>query len=173
MHRACRCVRTTARELSLAASTLLLFTPNQERSMDREDFRRQRDDTGGFVQSQEDGTRGWVASQVSHAGRGPKGWMRPDERIYEDVSDQLSRHREIDASDIEVMVANGEITLTGTVDERRTKRLVEDLAENVAGVKDVHNHIRLKREPEFTSTIFHGELADVSAKTNAERREVE
>lgn len=139
--------------------------------MDREDYRRKRDDTRGFVQSQEDGTRGWVASQGSHAGRGPKGWTRPDARIYEDVSEQLSRHHEIDASDIEVVVANGEITLTGTVDERRMKRLAEDVAEGISGVKDVHNHIRLKREPEFTSTVFHGELADVSAKINAERRE--
>ncbi len=141
--------------------------------MDREDYHRKREDTRGFVQSQEAATRGWVASQVSHAGRGPKGWTRPDERIYEDVSEQLSRHHEIDASDIEVMVANGEITLTGTVDERRTKRLAEDLAEGIAGVKDVHNHIRLKRELDLTSTVFHGELADVSAKLNAERREVE
>ncbi len=139
--------------------------------MDREDYRRNRDDTRDTAQGREDGSRGWLASQVSHAGRGPKGWTRPDERIYEDVSEQLSRHREIDARDIVVTVANGEITLTGTVDQRRTKRLAEDIAEGVSGVTDVHNQIRLRREPEFTSTVFHGELADMSAKINAERRE--
>jgi hypothetical protein len=45
---------------------------------------------------------------------------------------------------IEVQVDNGEVTLTGTVDDRRTKRLTEDIAESVYGVKDVHNRLRVQ-----------------------------
>ena len=37
-----------------------------------------------------------------------------------------------------------EVTLTGTVPDRRTKRLVERVAESVRGVADVHNQLRLK-----------------------------
>jgi len=79
------------------------------------------------------------------AGRGPKGYRRPDARIEEDVCEALTRHPDIDASDIEVRVQNGEVTLSGTVDERRDKRLAEDITEWVSGVADVHNELRVKR----------------------------
>ena len=78
-----------------------------------------------------------------HTGRGPKGYQRGDERIHEDVSERLMDDGRIDASEIEVQVTNGEVTLTGTVDHRRTKRLAEDIAESVRGVRDVHNQLRV------------------------------
>ena len=37
-----------------------------------------------------------------------------------------------------------EVTLTGTVEDRETKRRAEDAVEAVKGVKEVHNQIRLK-----------------------------
>jgi len=79
----------------------------------------------------------------SFRGRGPKGWQRSDDRIRELVCERLTDHHDIDATEIEVAVQNGEITLSGTVDDRRTKRLAEDVAESVGGVKDVHNHLRV------------------------------
>jgi hypothetical protein len=78
-----------------------------------------------------------------HAGRGPKNWRRADERICEDINEALTRHPDIDATGIEVKVENGEVTLGGEVDDRRTKRLAEDVAERCAGVRDVHNRLRL------------------------------
>jgi len=77
-------------------------------------------------------------------GRGPKGYVRSDERIKEDVSDRLEQHGEIDASEIEVQVSHGEVTLEGTVEDRRTKRLAEDIIEICPGVKQVHNRIRVQ-----------------------------
>ena len=41
------------------------------------------------------------------AGRGPKGYHRSDERIREDVSDRLTDHPDIDATEIEVTVHEG------------------------------------------------------------------
>jgi hypothetical protein len=79
------------------------------------------------------------------AGRGPKNYTRTDERIREDVCDRLSWHDEVDATDISVSVANGEVTLDGTVDTRHMKRLAEDISEQVPGVVDVHNGIRVKK----------------------------
>ena len=40
----------------------------------------------------------------------------------------------LDASDIEVQVKNGEVTLTGTVPDRWAKRRAEECAEKVMGV---------------------------------------
>lgn len=80
-----------------------------------------------------------------HQGRGPKGWKRADDRIKEDINEQLSRHPHLDASEIEVMVEQGEVTLSGTVDDRYAKRMAEDVAEQVYGVTDVQNQIRVSR----------------------------
>jgi hypothetical protein len=77
-------------------------------------------------------------------GRGPKGYTRSDDRIREDVSDRLEQHGEIDASEIEVRVSMGEVTLEGIVEDRRTKRMAEDLVENCPGVKQVHNRLRVQ-----------------------------
>jgi osmotically-inducible protein OsmY len=90
------------------------------------------------------GGMGTYSGQGRHYGKGPKGYQRSDERIREDVNEQLYRHPDIDASEIEVQVQQAEVTLTGTVDERHIKRLAEDVAENVPGVRQVHNHLRVK-----------------------------
>lgn len=91
---------------------------------------------------------GQGGSQRNLFGKGPKGWQRSDERIKEDVSEALARDPEIDASDIEVQVNRCEITLSGTVDDRRTKRLAEDCVERVFGVVDVQNQLRIRRAGE-------------------------
>lgn len=75
------------------------------------------------------------------AGRGPKGWQRSDENIREQVCDRLEQDPHIDASEIEVNVASGVVTLAGKVDTRSTKRRAEDIVEGLAGVKDVRNEL--------------------------------
>ena len=80
----------------------------------------------------------------AYAGRGPRNYRRSDERIQEDVSEELTRSGDLDASDIEVRVENGEVTLTGTVESRQDKRLAEDIADRCSGVQEVHNQLRVK-----------------------------
>ena len=91
------------------------------------------------------GQYGSGRNQGEHGGRGPKGYRRDDSRIQEDINEELTRHPEIDASEIEVKVSNGEVTLTGTVDNREAKRLAEDCAEGVSGVTEVQNQIRVQK----------------------------
>ncbi|WP_437962160.1 BON domain-containing protein [Sorangium sp. So ce119] len=66
--------------------------------------------------------------------------------MREDICDQISDHPDLDASDVEVKVQNGEVILSGTVRDRRFKHQLETLAERVSGVSDVRNEIRLYRE---------------------------
>jgi osmotically-inducible protein OsmY len=80
--------------------------------------------------------------QGGFGGKGPKGYVRSDERIREDVCDRLSIDDEVDASDITVNVKNGEVTLEGTVPDRRSKHRAEDITESVSGVKEIHNSLR-------------------------------
>lgn len=84
------------------------------------------------------------ALAASHAGRGPKGYVRRDARILDDVCRSLAGDRRVDASAIEVTVQEGEVVLVGVVDDRAQKRAAEDLALAVVGVKDVHNRLRLR-----------------------------
>ncbi|AFY01887.1 hypothetical protein Bdt_2202 [Bdellovibrio bacteriovorus str. Tiberius] len=83
-------------------------------------------------------------------GRGPKSYKRSDERIKEDVCEMLTRDNNIDAEGIDVEVKEGEVTLTGTVPDRRMKHQAEDCAEGCYGVKDVTNNIRVSRESSST-----------------------
>ena len=78
-------------------------------------------------------------------GRGPRGYKRSDERIREDINDRLSDDPLVDASDVEVSVSNGEVTLNGNVNIRADKRRAEDIAESVSGVTHVQNNLRVNR----------------------------
>jgi hypothetical protein len=71
-----------------------------------------------------------------------KGFERTDERIREEVCQRMCEHPAIDTAEMQVTVQNGEVTLEGSVDDRFEKRLAEDLAEDVPGVRDVHNRLR-------------------------------
>ena len=78
-----------------------------------------------------------------HVGKGPRGYTRSDDRIREDVCDRLTDDPYVDATDIEVAVAAGEVTLSGLVRRRADKRRAEDIADHVSGVRDVNNRLRV------------------------------
>ncbi len=79
----------------------------------------------------------------NYRGVGPKGYHRSDERIRDDINDRLSDDPYVDASDIEVLVENGEVTLSGRVMSKAIKRRAEDIAESVSAVSNVENRIRI------------------------------
>ena len=93
---------------------------------------------------------GGVMNAIKSVFRSPKGYERSDERIREDVCETLVRHAEVDPSEIEVKVLQGEVTLSGTVDESRSRRLAEEIVEGLPGVKDVRNEIRVSRSKDTT-----------------------
>ena len=73
---------------------------------------------------------------------GPKCCLRSDERIRADVNNFLTEDGWIGASNIEVIESEGEVTLTGTVDSRSSKRRAEDVVDGKIGVKHVQNNLR-------------------------------
>ncbi len=81
-------------------------------------------------------------------GVGPQGYKRSDERIRDDAFVRLTRHGRLDASQINVEVNNGELTLDGMVRSRREKRMAEELVESIPGVADVHNHLHVTHQDE-------------------------
>lgn len=91
--------------------------------------------------------------KAEHRGRGPKGYKRSDSRIEEDVNDRLTDDPYLDASDIEVSVKDGEVTLSGLVAQREDKRRAEDLAELVSGVTNVQNNLRVRPREETAARV--------------------
>lgn len=77
-------------------------------------------------------------------GKGPKNYSRSIERIKEDACNRLAEDSLVDASDIELKVNNDELILSGTVDSRFEKRRAENLVENISGVRNVQNKLRVK-----------------------------
>lgn len=86
----------------------------------------------------------------SHRGRGPKGYKRSDERILDEAHERLTEDHHIDASDIEVLVSAGEVTLNGTVVSREAKRHAEDIVDHILGVVHTQNNLRVGK-PEAPS----------------------
>lgn len=84
-------------------------------------------------------------------GKGPKGYRRSDERIREDVCERLADHGDIDATEMDVSVSEGIVTLSGSVNSRRTKRLAEEAIESVSGVQDIRNEVRVISNENFSS----------------------
>jgi osmotically-inducible protein OsmY len=77
-------------------------------------------------------------------GKGPRHYRRSDSRILEDLNDRLCDDPFLDASDMETRVREGGIMLTGTVESREARRRAEEIAEEVAGVREIENKLEIK-----------------------------
>jgi osmotically-inducible protein OsmY len=107
---------------------------------DRDDsWQRERAARQGYSPSEE---RLHIAN--TNQGKGPRSYRRPDQRIQEDLNDRLYDDRYLDASDIETEVRNGDVVLSGTVEDRQSKRLAEHIAETISGVANVENRLRTR-----------------------------
>ncbi|WP_332309598.1 BON domain-containing protein [Burkholderia ubonensis] len=82
--------------------------------------------------------------------RGPKGYTRSDERIREDVCERLARALGIDVSDVSVKVQDGRVELDGTVPARWMRHGIEDIADSCLYVRDVENHVKVRRVEDDT-----------------------
>lgn len=120
----------------------------------------------GYGQGQHDAMGRSDYESETVKGRGPKGYQRSDERIREDVCDRLAGHGRLDASEVEVQVSEGEVTLTGTVARREDKRMIEDIAESVQGVQDVSSQIRVKRSEQSRSSKKQNGGAETNTSIN-------
>lgn len=89
----------------------------------------------------------------------PKNYKKSDLKIYEDVCEELYWNPDVDASEIEVSVADGIVTLKGKVDSRHAKKMAERISDCVIGVEDVRNLLTIGQTLDIESdkTITRGE----------------
>jgi hypothetical protein len=79
-----------------------------------------------------------------HRGTGRKAYTRSDELIRDQVCERFTQHPLIDATLLDVQVQDGEVYLKGLVLDRRMKHMVEDVVDEVQGVKEIHNELRVR-----------------------------
>ena len=68
--------------------------------------------------------------------------MRTDSELKADLMERLDALPALSASDIQVSVDNGQVILTGEVDNRQTRFQVERTARRVAGLRGLQVNIR-------------------------------
>jgi len=68
-----------------------------------------------------------------------------DERIDREITDHLTQHSYIDATEVVVTVKDGDVTLSGSVPDDDQSHYVEEIAQKVAGVKHIHNQLTIKK----------------------------
>jgi osmotically-inducible protein OsmY len=89
-----------------------------------------------------------AADDTGHRGKGPKNYVRSDQRVFEDVCEALTQQDTIDASDITVTVEQGAVTLDGSVATAHMKGLAEEAIIDLPGVKSVRNTLRAMNNKE-------------------------
>ncbi len=109
-----------------------------------------RSDERGFFDKAGDEISSWFGDdeaarrrKMDHRGRGPANYQRSDERLLEDACERLTHDPLVDATNINVTVADKEVTLDGTVSHRSAKRRAEDCVDDISGVKHVQNNLRV------------------------------
>jgi osmotically-inducible protein OsmY len=92
-----------------------------------------------------EGERGDERRDRDFRGLGPKGYKRADERISDEAHERLTDDPWVDATMIAISVSGGEVTLSGTVENREAKHRAERCVEDISGVNHVQNNLRIDR----------------------------
>ena len=111
--------------------------------MGRQEYARWQDDGSGWDEEPQGRDRPLPFADPSDAGR------HSDERVLRDILESLAGNEQIRSGEIDIVVREGEVTLTGTVADRATRRQAELCVASVTGVRDVTNQLRIEFSPEI------------------------
>ena len=76
-----------------------------------------------------------------YSGLSPRGYVRSDDRIREEICDELTRRADIDPRRIDVRVVDGEVVLEGDAENATASAAVEEIAARCGGVTTVINRL--------------------------------
>jgi len=111
--------------------------------MGRQNFARWQDDSSW---EEPGGNEGPSTAPERH---GPTGGRRTDERVLKDILESLADNEAIRSGEIDIVVRDGEVTLTGIVVDRATRKQAELCVATVSGVRDITNQLRIEFSPEI------------------------
>ena len=110
--------------------------------MGRQEFARWQDDS----EWEEPG--GDESASQAPERQGPTRGRRTDERVLKDILESLADNEAIRSGEIDIVVRDGDVTLTGTVVDLATRQTAGLCVSTVAGVRDVTNQLRIEFSPE-------------------------
>ncbi len=113
------------------------------------------------------GNRHHVYTGPSHRGKGPKNYIRQDVHIKDDVNQALTESHSVDATDVEVMVEDGNVILSGTVDSRLARRNAESAVDYISGIRNIENRIHIKSQ---TDRDVRSEVSNVQSKKKTDAK---
>ena len=113
----------------------------EERRCDEPKDDSRADDTGLVIGP----TTGDADVTVAPRGRAARGSTHRDAEIARDVSRRLGEHASLDASDVDVHVKDGRVTLEGRVQDPPARHVAELIADAVPGVRAVDNRLDTSR----------------------------
>lgn len=76
---------------------------------------------------------------------GRRGSVDTDEAVRTEIEAKLASSHAFDPRAVKVSVENGDVILEGHVPDRRARRIIEDLIEEVPGIADVMNRLHVGR----------------------------
>jgi osmotically-inducible protein OsmY len=80
-----------------------------------------------------------------HSGKGPRNYRRSDERLKELICERLTADPHVDATDIVIEVRDSEAIIGGTVNDKQMKRRAEEIIDEIKGITQVENRIRVNK----------------------------
>ena len=112
----------------------------------REGMAQSERGTWGEDQSRRERREEQHSSSGSPGGTGgPRPRRKTDDSLAREIHEILVTDPELDATEIEVVVEGGAVTLSGEVEHPDAKLLAEELTESIAGVRLVHNRLVVRR----------------------------
>lgn len=90
------------------------------------------------------GERANAFSYDHNDARRTAGYSRSDDRLLEDIGECLSLDSLLDGAEIDILVEEGQVTLSGAVASKSESLRAQDLAAQIHGVKAVRNGLRVR-----------------------------
>ncbi len=103
-----------------------------------------REDTTDTVDGEDGSSAQWVEAGIDGVPVLNDALQRGDEPIRDEVLDALSEIAAVGDGNVDVEVDEGEVTLSGTVPDRRAQLAAEEAARGVSGVIDVESTIEIE-----------------------------
>lgn len=114
----------------------------------------------------DDDTRYSDDTDAYQSARAPR---RESRRIQREVMDLFAADTDLDASEIDVSVDAGVVTLDGSIDGRMARERAEELADSVKGVTAIENNLIVR--PDFARSFEdEPEVADLTVDNTGPRQ---
>jgi hypothetical protein len=108
--------------------------------------------------------RGREADRLCRTTARPRvGYVGSDAAILEELARRLTGDPDVDESEIECEVCDGEVMLRGSVPDRVARRSAEYLAETIPGVREVISALRLRSDPQSNGPTESGGGSETSS----------